>query len=91
MVILSADNWVCSFVLFVVLMTSPVQGAICSWVMLGLVFKWFLVSSQYLILHRVSSPEKTMATHSSTLAWQIPWMEEPGRLQAMGSLRVRHD
>ena len=29
-----------------------------------------------------------MATHSSTLAWKIPWMEEPGRLQSMGSLRV---
>ena len=29
--------------------------------------------------------EKTMATHSSTLAWKIPWMEEPGRLQSMGS------
>ena len=32
-----------------------------------------------------------MATHSSTLAWKIPWMEEPGGLQSMGSLRVRHD
>ena len=32
-----------------------------------------------------------MATHSSTLAWKIPWMEEPGRLQSMGSLRVGHD
>ena len=42
MVILSADNWVCSFVLFVVLMKSPVQGAMCGWVMLGLVFSWFL-------------------------------------------------
>ena len=30
-----------------------------------------------------------MATHSSTLAWKIPWMEEPGRLQFMGSLRAR--
>ena len=30
-------------------------------------------------------------SHSSTLAWKIPWMEEPGRLQPMGSLRVRHD
>ena len=30
-----------------------------------------------------------MATHSSTLAWKIPWMEEPGRLQAMGSRRVK--
>ena len=32
-----------------------------------------------------------MAPHSSTLAWRIPWMEEPGRLQSMGSLRVGHD
>ena len=35
--------------------------------------------------------EKEMATHSSTLAWKMPWMEEPGRLQSMGSQRVRHD
>jgi len=35
--------------------------------------------------------EKEMATHSSTLAWKIPWMEEPHRLQSMGSQRVRHD
>ena len=35
--------------------------------------------------------EKAMATHSSTLAWKIPWMEEPGRLQSVGSLRVGHD
>ena len=32
----------------------------------------------------------SVATHSSTLAWKIPWMEEPGRLQSMGSWRVRH-
>ena len=32
-----------------------------------------------------------MAPHSSTLAWKIPWMEEPGRLQSMGSLRIGHD
>ena len=32
-----------------------------------------------------------MATHSSTLAWKIPWMAEPGRLQSMGLLRVGHD
>ena len=32
-----------------------------------------------------------MASHSSTLAWKIPWMEEPGRPQSMGSLRVGHD
>jgi len=35
--------------------------------------------------------EKEMATHSSTLAWKIPWMEEPGKLQSMGSQRVRHN
>ena len=35
--------------------------------------------------------EKEMATHSSTLAWKIPWMEEHCRLQSMGSQRVRHD
>ena len=35
--------------------------------------------------------EKEMATHSGTLAWKIPWMEEPGRLQSMGSQRVGHN
>ena len=35
--------------------------------------------------------EKAMATHSSTLAWKIPWMEEPGQLQSMGLLGVGHD
>ena len=35
--------------------------------------------------------EKEMATHASTLAWKIPWKEEPGGLQSVGSLRVRHD
>ena len=35
--------------------------------------------------------EKEMATHSSILAWTVPWTEEPGRLQSMGLQRVRHD
>jgi len=35
--------------------------------------------------------EKEMATHSSILAWKIPWTEEPGRLQSVGLQRVRHD
>ena len=39
----------------------------------------------------VSWTEKAMGSHSSTLAWKIPWMEEPGGLQSMGSLRVGHD
>ena len=38
-----------------------------------------------------SEPEKAMAPHSSTLAWRIPWTEEPGGLQSMGSHRVGHD
>ena len=42
-------------------------------------------------LGREDPLEKEMAIHSSTIAWRIPWMEEPGRLQSMGSQRVRHD
>ena len=37
------------------------------------------------------SAEKAMGTHSSTLAWKIPWTKEPGMLQSMGSLRVGHE
>ena len=44
-----------------------------------------------LSLGREDPLEKEMATHSSTLAWKIPWMEEPGRLQSTGLQRVRHD
>ena len=43
----------------------------------------------YQILKNIT--EKAMAPHSSTLAWKIPWTEEPGRLKSMGSLRVRLD
>ena len=42
-------------------------------------------------LGREDPLEKEMATHSSTLAWKIPWTEEPGRLQSMGSQRVGDD
>ena len=42
-------------------------------------------------LGREDPLEKEMATHSSTLAWRIPWREEPGRLPSMGSQRVGHD
>ena len=44
-----------------------------------------------LVLPLSKTMEKAMAPHSSTLAWKIPWMEEPGRLQSMGSLIVGHD
>ena len=55
-------------------------------------FPWPVFSPPHLILGlpRVLS-EKAMAPHSSTLAWKIPWAEEPGRLQSMGSLGVGHD
>ena len=42
-------------------------------------------------LCQVDPLEEDMATHSSVLAWRIPWTEEPGRLQSMGSQRVGHD
>ena len=42
-------------------------------------------------VHIVKAMEKEMATHSRTLAWKIPWMEEPGSLQSMGLQRVRHN
>ena len=42
-------------------------------------------------LGQEDSLEKEMATHSSILAWKISWMEEPGRLQSMGSQRVGHN
>ena len=41
-------------------------------------------------LGQEETPEKEMATHSSVLAWEIPWIEEPGGLQSMGSQRARH-
>ena len=42
-------------------------------------------------LGREDPLEKEMATHSSILAWEIPWTEKPGRLQSKGSQRVRHN
>ena len=45
----------------------------------------------HIVILRGSQSEKAMAPHSSTLAWKIPWTEEPGRLQSMGLLRVRNN
>ena len=50
-----------------------------------------LFPPKYCTLDIESPTEKAMAPHSCTLAWKIPWMEEPGRLQSMGSRRVGHD
>ena len=49
-----------------------------------------VVMERMFVSTQIYMMEKIMAIHSSTLAWKIPWMEEPGRLQSMGSLRVRH-
>ena len=49
------------------------------------------VTNPWSLLNLMSIVEKAIAPHSSALAWKIPWMEEPGRLQSMGLLRVRHD
>ena len=53
-------------------------------------FNNFLIITQ-LSHYKCPVIEKAMAPHSSTLAWKIPWMEEPGRLKSMGWLRVGHD
>ena len=50
-----------------------------------------LDSLKIIFIPLASFLEKAMAPHSSTLAWKIPWMQEPGRLQSVGSLRIRHD
>ena len=58
-----------------------------------------LPRNKYLLISRLQSSfavilqllMKAMAPHSTSLAWKIPWTEEPGRLQSMGSLRVGHD
>ena len=52
---------------------------------------WSLGFNLDLLYLNTILPEKAMAPHSSTLAWKIPWTEEPGGLQSMGLLKVRHD
>ena len=64
-------------------------------------FLWNVIDFQYCVTFRYTAKwfgytcihisEKAMAPHSSALAWKIPWMKEPGRLQSMGSRRVGHD
>ena len=59
------------------------------------VLEWGAIASLEALLDDINNiyiqGEKAMAPHSSTLAWKIPWTEEPGRLQSMGLRRVRHD
>ena len=50
-----------------------------------------MLETQVQLLGREDPLEQEMATHSSILAWEIPWTKEPGGLQSMGSQRIRHD
>ena len=82
---------------------SPVERALGRWIfrqgsamaslqLRSLLVRLLLHSSHPTIKIETSLElEKAMAPYSSTLAWKIPWMEEPGRLQSMGSLRIGHD
>ena len=56
----------------------------------GVAKSWTQLSNFTFTFH-FHALEKEMATHSSVLAWRIPWMEEPGGVQSPGSQRVRHD
>ena len=67
---------------------QPRKYVVCIWHLL-LNVKQF--SHRIFLSTIINTSEKAMATHSSTLAWNIAWMEELGRLQSMGSLRVGHD
>ena len=81
---------------------TQVKGAVTPLFMLDNIIstvqvrKWRLTEvkqlcSQDLKPSSMAPVEKAMATHSSTLVWEIPWAEEPGSLQFMGSRRVGHD
>ena len=63
----------------------------CKLLYIGWITRPYCVSQKTIQYPIINSMEKAMAPHSSTLAWKIPWAEEPGRLQSMGSRRVGHD
>ena len=69
---------------------NPMDGRAWWAAVHGVTKSWTQLSDFTLFFH-FHALEKVMAPHSSTLAWKIPWTEEPGGLQSMGALRVRHD
>ena len=69
---------------------NPMDGGAWWAAVHGVTRSWTWLSDFTFTFH-FHALEKAMATHSSTLAWKIPWTEEPGRLQSMGSLGVGHD
>ena len=86
-------SWYFTSLLFAVWIRCPTLGVTGSWVIPGLVFKWFTLCEWVLTIWYSLGlgVEKAVTPHSSTLAWEIPWTEEHGRLQSMGSRRVWHD
>ena len=79
---------------------TDIQRWPCDWLLLSITSRNYVCSLAGQACENTPSklwyllylfPEKAMAPHSSTLAWKIPWAEEPGRLQSMGSWRVEHD
>ena len=69
---------------------NPMGGG-AWWAAVHEVAKSWTRLSDFTFKFHLHALEKAMASHSSTLAWKIPWTEEPGRPQSMGSLGVRHD
>ena len=68
----------------------PLKFILCQFCEVYLV-KFYFVSQTEVCVGLPHTMEKEMATHSSILAWKIPWTEEPRRLQSMGPQRVGHD
>ena len=93
--------WLSSFVLLFLDSTSHSSEYYMTFVFLWLHLVWQSLSplmllqmalfNSFLCLSSIPLLGKAMSPHSSTVAWKIPWTEEPGRLQSMGSLRVGHD
>ena len=83
------------------ILCNPIDGSYCGYLRTNFCVKTLMAQTvkhrptmqetQVRSLGREDPLEKEMATHSSTLAWKIPWMEEPGGLQFMGLQRVGHD
>ena len=71
--------------------SPPRGGTLISCIGRRVLYHWATREAHIYSTWLIIKSEKAMATHSSTLAWKISWMEEPGRLQSMGALRVWHD
>ena len=77
-------------------LTKPWERRLLMWVLMAVVLEGIHLSYHanhmgFCLASFKHPQEKGKATHSSILAWRLPWTEEPGGLQCMGSQRVRHD